>query len=199
MPTLEVVMFTFYDRPPEDDLFKRVPEGWIFTIGRKWSYIVNDAQKAELLARLARWRFVPSVLLVAIIVPPLIAIGVSDWLHFAAFTAIYAFSVFLISAVAMPYIHLFILRPVLAGAERAISAPTPTRVGSWDSLFVAYRRQAQILSSRFLTIACLFFGWLSIEAGYQAITSKGSYFDAVAMVLVTVHFGVVLFLKRMGP
>lgn len=45
------------DRQPEEDLFVKGPEGWVFRNGRRWSYQVNDAQKAEILARLGRWRF----------------------------------------------------------------------------------------------------------------------------------------------
>ena len=59
--------WSMYERPPEEDWCSRVPEGWIFTIGGKWSYLVNDAQRAELLARLDRWRFVSFVLLASIL------------------------------------------------------------------------------------------------------------------------------------
>jgi hypothetical protein len=58
--------WSLYERPgqpPEEHLFRRVPEGWVFTTQGLWpvgggsTYLVNDAQKAELLARLGRWRY----------------------------------------------------------------------------------------------------------------------------------------------
>src|SRR6516165_2109066 len=108
--------WSIYERQPEEDAFTQVPEGWIFTIGGwwsylKWSYLVNDAQRAELLARLGRWRFVFFVPLVAMIVAlvatseSLSRSGTSDWIQFATFGAVFALSLFLLVAVAMPYIQ----------------------------------------------------------------------------------------------
>lgn len=47
----------------EEALFKRVVDGWIFsapnpwTFGRRHSYLVNDAQKADLGMRVRRGRY----------------------------------------------------------------------------------------------------------------------------------------------
>jgi hypothetical protein len=211
--------WSIYERQPEEDAFRQVPEGWIFTIGGpwsylKWSYLVNDAQKAELLARIGRWRFAFFVLFTAMIVA-LAAIseslslsGTSDWIRFATFAAVFSLLFFLLVFVAMPYIQLFILRPILTGAVPATLAPTPTtstRIGFWDSLLGGCRVLARTFSSRFLIFACLLFGFLSIKSGYDAFTSKADYaypiawafFDAMnsSTFFFVVFFGVALFLK----
>jgi hypothetical protein len=209
--------WSIYERQPEEDKFRQVPEGWIFTIGGWWSflkrsYLVNDAQKAELLARLRRWRFVLFLLLGAMVMAlvatseSLSRSGTSDWIQFATFAAVFALSLFLI-AVAMPYIQLFILRPILTGAVPATLAPTPARIGFWDVLLVAPRRQARTFSSLYLMFSCLIFGFLSIKSGYDVFTSKADYaypiawafFDAMnAWAFFAVFFGVALFLKLRG-
>jgi len=190
-----------YERPPEEVLFRRAPEGWIFTIGGKWSYLANDAQKAELLARLVRWRFV-SFLSFTVMVAPVLALcgglsrsGFPDWIHFAAFAVATALSALLLFKVAMPYFQLFILRPVLADTVPVALATTPARVGFRASLSADIQRQAQIWSVGGLTLVCAAFGWVGIKSGYAALTSKGTLLDAFATVLLAVYFGVVLFAK----
>lgn len=59
--------WSIYERQPEEDLFRRMPSGWVFTVGGRWRYLVDDSQKAELLARLGRWRFVSFLFLAAIL------------------------------------------------------------------------------------------------------------------------------------
>jgi hypothetical protein len=46
---------------PDEELFQRVPDGRLFTTPILWpvggrKYLVNDAQKADLVERLTRWR-----------------------------------------------------------------------------------------------------------------------------------------------
>jgi hypothetical protein len=200
--------WSIYQRQPEEDAFRQVPEGWIFTIGGpwsylKWSYLVNDAQKAELLARIGRWRFAFFVLLAAMIVAlaatseSLSRSGTSNWI--ATFAAVFGLLLFLL--VAMPYIQLFILRPILTGAVPATLAPTPTkptRIGFWDGLLGGCRVLARTFSSRFLMFACLPFGFLSIKSGYDVFTSKTDYADLITALIPTALFGVALFLKLKG-
>jgi hypothetical protein len=195
--------WSMYERPPEEDLLSRVPEGWIFTIGRKWSYLVNDAQRAELLARLDRWRFVSFVLLASILAVlaalsgGLSRSGFPDWIHFAVFAVTSAVAALLLFRVALPRIQLFIVRPVLAGARPA-AAPPPTRVGLWESVSLDIRRQAQIWSLRGLMLTCAAFGLFSAKAGYAAFMSKDTYLHAASMVLLTAYFGVLLSVKLKG-
>jgi hypothetical protein len=190
-----------YDPAPEEDMFRRVSEGWVFTIGGKWSYLANDAQKAELLVRLVRGRFV-SFLPFTVMVAPVPALcgsllrsGFPDWIHFAALAVATALSALLLFKVAIPYFQLFILQPILADTVPVASATTPARVGLRASLSADIQRQAQIWSVGGLTLVCVAFGWVGIKSGYAALTSKGTFLDAFAMVLLAVYFGVVLFAK----
>src|SRR5580704_373084 len=93
---------SIYERQPEESFFRRAPEGWVFTtpglwpVGGRWTYLVDDAQKAQLLARLGRWRFISVILFTAILAVPLALCGglsrsgFADWSHFAVFAAISA-------------------------------------------------------------------------------------------------------------
>jgi hypothetical protein len=192
--------FRFYDRQPEEDLFARVPEGWVITLGKR-SYLVNDAQKAELLVRLVRWRFVWLVLLMVMIA----LFGVLDGLGQLGFPerpnlalAVETLLMSLYVFVAVPRIRLLVLRPILAGALSAPAAPTPARVGFWDRQLAELRRQADIFSSRYLVFAILMWGCLGIRHGYAALTSGADYVYAVGAVFLTVNYAVVLSLKRRG-
>jgi hypothetical protein len=190
--------FRFYDRQPEEDLFARVPEGWVITLGKR-SYLVNDAQKAELLVRLVRCRSVWLVLLFVMIAPFSVMLAqLGEWQNLAAL-AVTTLLVYLYIFVVVPRIRLFAVRPVLAGALPAPTAPKPARVGVWNSLLKDCRRQADIFTSRYLVFAILLWGCFSIKHGYVALTSgSADYVYAVGAVLLTVNYAVVLFLKRRG-
>lgn len=195
-----------YERPPEADLFSRVPEGWIFTLGGTWSYLVNDAQKAELLARLDRWRFVPFVLFVLFvsILAVLLALsgglspsGFPDWIHFGVYAATSALAALMFFKFVLPRIRLFIVRPVLAGAPPA-SPPPRARVGVWESMSLDIRRQAEIWSLRRLVLTCATFGWFSVKCGFTAFRANGTYLDTASLAALTAYFGVVLWVKLRG-
>jgi hypothetical protein len=194
-----------YERSPEEDLFSRTPEGWILTIGGKWSYLVDDAQKAELLARLDRWRFIWVMLLVTVLAvlfllsKGLLRSAYPDWVDFSVGAAILILVAVIFFRFALPHIQFFILRPVLTDARPAARAQTPVRAGFWDSLSVDIRRQAEIWSFRGLTLVCVVFVWFSIRSGYAAFTSKGTYIETMGNVLLTAYFGVVLFVKLKAP
>jgi hypothetical protein len=56
-------------RGVEEGQFERVPEGWIFVswnpwiVGPRWSYLVSEAQKPAIAARIRQWRLIRMVLL----------------------------------------------------------------------------------------------------------------------------------------
>jgi hypothetical protein len=195
--------WSMHERPPEEDLFSRVPEGWIFTIGGTRSFLVNDAQRAELLARLERWRFVPFVLFVSILAV-LLALtgglsgsGFPDWIDFGVYAATSALAAIVFFKFVLPRIRLFIVRPVLAGAPPA-SPPPRARVGAWESVSRDIRRQAEIWSLRRLALTCAAFGCFSVKSGYAAFTSKGTYLDTASLVALTTYFGALLWVKLRG-
>ena len=55
----------------EEAQFKREPDGWLFTIanpwifGRRWTYLITDAQKPALAARVRRSRYVRLLIMLA--------------------------------------------------------------------------------------------------------------------------------------
>src|SRR5882672_1562256 len=72
----------------EEAHFKRVPEGWLFTTASPWifaprrTYLVSDAQKPALAARVRRGRYVRLILLI----PMMLLLGaalmmVPSWLR----------------------------------------------------------------------------------------------------------------------
>jgi len=195
--------WSIYERQPEEDLFRRLPDGWVFSAPRVWlggparSYLVNDVQKAELLARLGRWRIVWLVLFAALLVScgSLSLLWTSDWINFATLAAGLALSGFLLFGVAIPSAQLIILQPILASAMPITLARAPIRTGVRDSLLADSMRQARTYSLRWLTVSCLVFGCLGIKSGYDALTSQGDYVYALAMLFFFADSSVALFLK----
>jgi hypothetical protein len=125
-----------------------MPEGWVFImpgvwpVGSRWSCLVNDAQKAQLLASLRRSRFVSFVLYVL-----LSGLGVFGGLALALshhgpllaiiFYASFVLAVVLLLGVGGPLIELrFVLRPVLAGAVPTARPATSVSRASKDMLWV---------------------------------------------------------------
>jgi hypothetical protein len=198
--------WSIYEHQPEESFFRRAPEGWVFTtpglwpVGGRWTYLVDDAQKAQLLARLGRWRFI-SVILFTAILAVLLALcgglsrsGFPDWSHFAVFAAISALFAFALFGVAIPSFQLFTLRPVLATAVPTTPIST-RRTDFWTDLLAVPGHLARTYSLRWLTVSCLLFGWFSMKSAHDALASKGGYFSAISMLPLTGVFGVALFLK----
>ena len=198
--------WSIYERQPEESFFRRAPDGWVFTTPGLWpvgggsTYRVSDAQKTELLARLARWRFI-SLILFAGVLAALLALsgglsrsGVPDWIHFAVFAGISVVAAFVLFGVAIPSFQLFILCPVLTSAEPTTPMPM-RRTDSWCDLLALPGLLARTYSLRWLTVPCLLSGWFSMKSGHDALTSEGGYFSAISMLLLTGVLGVALFLK----
>jgi hypothetical protein len=190
--------------PLEERLFRRVPEGWNFTtpglwpVGGRWSYLVNEVQKTELLARLTRSRTVSF----AILFPGLLAfafvesdwgLGKHDWAH----CAIVAFSVFLIFGVVSPAIELFVLRPVLSGAVRTASAARPIRLNFWSEFLPQAKAWAQSQPLPRLMLWCLFNAGVAFYLWHMVLTSRFNYvflIGALGSAISTIQLAVVLFL-----
>jgi hypothetical protein len=186
----------------KDVSFSRLPEGWIFTVRggpdflvhRSYlvnrSYLVDDAQKAELLARINRWRVVWYIL-VASIVAALVAgaanlshSGFSHWIVPAVVASIFLQLAMVLYGAAIPYIQWFLLRPILAGA------PPPT--GFWSSLLLCFGFWEARTSTRWLVLSCVSFGALSVDS---ALTANGDYALPILWIYVTAQSGAGLFLK----
>jgi hypothetical protein len=190
-----------FDSQPEEQLFRPAPDGWIFTIGSGWSYAVNDAQKAELLGCLKRWRFVGALLMMTTIGVVLLAAGGSwlfvfpDWMHLAVFATGALAATFLVMKFVIPRLRYVIVRPLLAGLTPLSAAPAPPRVGMGESMRAEVGRQAQIYSIRYLVITVVVFAGFSIKESYDALMANGSIFALTGSVFLTLYFIAILVMK----
>jgi hypothetical protein len=159
--------------PLEERLFRRVPEGWNFTtpglwpVGGRWSYLVNEVQKTELLARLTRSRTVSFVIL---------------------FPAVLGFAF---------AIELFVLRPVLSGAVRTASAASPIRFNFWSEFLPQAKAWAQSQPLPRLKLWCLFNAGVAFYLWHIVLTSRFNYvflIGALGSAISTIQLAVVLFL-----
>jgi hypothetical protein len=199
-------------RPPEENLFSRVPEGWIFTtqglrpVGGGSTYLVNDAQKAELLTRLQRWSYglmhpFPFIVLIL-----LLQLTHDDWIGALSglvgtrsdiLDVTFVGLLFVLFVLIPPAIQLYVIRPILAEA-----VALPVRVGFLGGLLAWPRSLAQTYSYLGLTVIFLYFPVGTIALWYGALTSNDSHvslldFLAVnlAFIVPTLLFVVALFLK----
>jgi hypothetical protein len=199
-------------RPPEEALFRRVPEGWVFTTQGLWpvgggsTYLVNDAQKAELLARLERWSYglmhpFPFIALIL-----LLQLTHYDWIR--ALSGLVGIRsdildvtivglLFVLFVLIPPAIQLYVVRPILADA-----VALPIRVGFCGGLLAWPRSLAQTYSYLGLTVIFLYFPVGTITVWYGAFTSNDrdvSLLDFLAVnltfIVPTLLFVVALFLK----
>jgi len=160
---------------------------------------VNDAHKAELVARLERCgnridrMFL--LLLWICLVPGFVGI------HSEILGVTIVGLVVVLFTIRTPAIQLFAIRPVLADA-----AATPIRVSFWGGLLAWPRAQAQTTSVLGLTVGFLWLALVTILVWIGPPTSnrelpkhfsRGDYLYALAIVFFTVNFGVALFLKLM--
>lgn len=114
-------------RGMEEGQFERVPEGWIFVswnpwiVGPRWSYLVSEAQKPAVAARIRQCRLIRVVLLVFLMAVELTVFlrlpalrdshVFASWVAFAVFVAVFTF--------ATAACENFLLRPVLRDLPRA--------------------------------------------------------------------------------
>jgi hypothetical protein len=178
---------------PDEELFQRVPDGWLFTTPILWpvggrKYVVNDAQKMDLVERLGRWRRksdrMSSFLLLVLmswqfthydwITPLSEFLGVQSEL--LGVTILVAIVVLL--AFASPIVQLLAIRPVLAA-----TVPTPGKVGLWDSLLALPRSLAES-SSLLVVLLC---AAIVINGGvlwYRALSPNGTQLSLIVLLAV---------------
>jgi hypothetical protein len=196
--------WSVFKRVQERQLFVYVPGGWIFSLGGRWSYAVNAAQRAELLARMMRinrWRAVWLILAAAVFAVILAATarlsdpdpGLWGWLKLFAITAMLGNLVVVVYQGAMPYIQWIILRPVLVGASPAASPPAPAPISFWESMLTPVADLSY--STRTLAIFSAVFALLTATYVYDAFTSNGNFLMTVLAGYLTLQYGAGLWLR----
>jgi hypothetical protein len=179
----------------EEALFKRVGDGWIFsapnpwTFGRRHSYLVDDAQKAELAMRVRRGRYFRLLAIIPmfglplatfLLAPSLLrAPSITTWVLFALFVAV--------ASVAMNLCDYLPVRPLLVGLPR-----TTERIG----LVEMHGRQAQAMSVKALATIALIELVACLAVAAQWLTSvRGNPF----MLVTAAIFGLmgILFLRML--
>ena len=167
----------------EEAQFKRVPEGWLFTTANPWvfaprrTYLVSDAQKPAIAARVRRGRYIRVILLVPmvvllvaafIMVPSLLDFrSVATWLVLGAFVVVFTIAIVVGDHLAV--------RPLLRDVPRSSQKIIMT-----DML----RRQGEAMSVRALVIFTLIFLVAGVANTYQALTSvRGNPFAAIGAII----------------
>jgi hypothetical protein len=180
----------------EEALFKRVGDGWLFsapnpwTFGRRHSYLVNDAQKAELGMRVRRGRYFRLLAIIPMFCLPLAAFllapsllrapSITTWVLFALF--------FVVASVAINLCDYLPVRPLLVGLPR-----TTERIG----LVEMHGRQAQAMSVKALAtiasielVACLAVvaQWLMSVRGNPFILVTAAIFGLLGILFLRMLF-----------
>lgn len=196
--------WSIFKRVREQQLFQRAPEGWIFTVGKRWPYLLNSKQRAELLAHIARinrWRTF-WIILVAALFAALVAEanrltgpGFSGWVDLFLIVTIVSNLALLFYRATMPYLQWLLLRPILAGAPNASSPPAPVPIGFWESVFAGSRNEARTSSTGWLVFACLIWGVTGVTYGYDAVTSSTNYLMAALTIYLGIQSAGALFLR----
>jgi hypothetical protein len=191
-------------RVREQRLFLHVPEGWIFSVGGRWSYLVNVAQRAELLARIVRinrWRGVWLLLALAVFAVIVVAAdrlsgpGWLGWLYLAATAAILSHLAVIVYRAAMPYIEWIMLRSILVGASPAAAPPAPAPIDFWESTLAPFRDQTRTCSTRALVFFSAIGGLTTVMFAYDALRSNGQCASVVIFGYITLEFGAGLLLR----
>jgi hypothetical protein len=178
---------------PDEELFQQVPDGWLFTTPILWpvggrKYVVNDAQKVDLVELLTRWRrrsdSMFSVVLLLIILWQLTRY---DWItalselvgvHSEILGVTIFLLIMLLFAFATPAVQLLAIRPILANATA-----TRVKVGLLDSVLALPRSLAET-SSLLVLLLC---SAIIINGGvlwYRALTSNDSRHSLLALLAV---------------
>lgn len=154
----------------EEAQFKRVPEGWLFTTANPWvfaprrTYLVTDAQKPALAARVRRARYARLILMIPMLLLLVAAFvmypsllnphSIATWVAFGVF--IIAFTIIITLSD-----HLAV-RPLLRDLPRSSQ-----KIGLGDMM----RRQSEALSVKALAIFTAIFVIAAIVNAIEALTS----------------------------
>jgi hypothetical protein len=193
--------WSVFKRVREQQLFERVPQGWIFVAGKRWPYLVNSTQRAALLGRITRinrWRPVWIILVLALLAALVAEAdrvsrpGFSGWANLCIIVVIVSHMASLTYRAVIPYLQWLLLRPILTGTSPA-SSPPP--VGFWESVFAGSKADAQTFSTGWLLFACLLCGALGLSYGYDAIISGRPYLMTAFMIYLALDAGGALFLR----
>src|SRR4051812_5890685 len=182
----------------EEAQFRRVPEGWLFTILNPWvfgpqrTYVVSDAQKPGLAERVRRSRYIRLMLLVPVALVMATAFimfpsslnvrSVQAWLVWGALV------VLITGAIALS--DYLTVRPLLRDLPRSSQKTRLT-----DML----ARQGEAMSVRALAILTLIFSIGTANQTYQALTSVRlgalAAIGAAAFAWLAFNYGVMLLCK----
>ena len=186
----------------EEALFKRVSKGWVFsapnpwTFGRRRSFLVNDAQKADLALRVRRGRYFRLLALIPMFALPLATFllvpsllrgpSIAMWLLLAA--------IVLVATVAINLCDYLPVRRALAGLPR-----TTERI----TLKEMHGRQAQAMSVKALAmltlievLAC------ALVLGEWYLSGHGGSFklvSAAGLACMAILFGGMLLVRLRAP
>jgi hypothetical protein len=166
----------------EEAQFKRAPEGWLFTTASPWiftrrrTYLVSDAQKPALAARVRRGRYIRLILMISTLLLLSVAlIMVPSWLrsrsleHGALLGGVVV--VFTIIVIGSDYLN---VRPLLRDLPRSSQ-----KITFGDML----RSQADAMSLKALWILTLF---MLVAAAINMVQSVASGENVLAAVSVVV-------------
>ena len=167
----------------EEAQFKRVPEGWLFTTASPWifaprrTYLVSDAQKPVLAARVRRGRYLRLVVIlllmalmaVGIIMTPAVLMLVKTF----SLTGAIVFASFVVLTVAAITLCDYLnIRPLVGNLPRS-----SRKIGHADMV----QSQAQAMSGSAIVIFASLFVVATAGKTYEALTSaSGNWMAAVA-------------------
>jgi hypothetical protein len=171
----------------EEAQFKKVPEGWLFTTVNPWffaprrTYLVNDAEKAPIAARVRRTRYIRLMLLVpalallaaTFVMVPADIRSSTTWLILGAFTVVLP--------VAMAVSEHLALRPLLRDMPRSSQ-----KIGSLEML----QRQGQAMSVTVLVMVTLLFAISAVAYTYLAFAAARGNLLQVPLAAVFAAFAI---------
>jgi len=186
----------------EEAQFKREPDGWLFTTANPWvfaprrTYLVSDAQKPVIAARVRRARYMRLVAVMFLLPLGVAALLMAPELmnprSAMAWLALAAFGI--VSAIAITLCDYVIIRPLLRDIPR-----TSRKIGYVDMV----QSQTKALSVKALSIFTLIFLSGAANSTCQLLWSpRGSEFGAISAIVyvaLTILFAGMLVAKLRLP
>ena len=182
----------------EEAQFKRVPEGWLFTTASPWvfaprrTYLVTDAQKPAIAARVRRGRYARLILMI-----PMLLLLVAIFIMYPSLLDASSLATWL---VLVGYIIVFTIIITVSDylAVRSLLRGLP-RSSQKVSFAEMMRRQSETLSVKALAIFIAIFVIAAGASAIEALTSvRGNPFStvgAVGFTLFAIAFLAMLVIK----